>query len=299
MANLKSSIRAGITNYSAFQLAIAGAAIKRKDTPLSGSFHLLDALIHAPDEAAALALLNADPIHNQVPFIEQVPVQKNGETAWLSPVDHSLIRRLPVDPDRFRETIAELESLFSEPHPARFEPPRLDVLDAIARLRKELEREKSYVPTPLQFLEVKLEEYKTRSLKPNAEALMHTLLSVTVALTELRNSVELDGRRDAAVSILEQASRYLATPPIQAPWLTSYILALLLHPNVMATGWSRRRAKTMNFIRSEIEGGYYDGEETAHRLRRMEALGFPVNSLVYPLLRLSARARHNEVRVGT
>ena len=42
----------------------------------------------------------------------------------------------------------------------------------------------------------------------------------------------------------------------------------------------------MNLIRREIQNGFYDPEETAQRLRRMETLGFHVVSLVYSLLRL-------------
>ena len=102
MSELKFSIRAAIADYSTFRSALARAEIRRRSMPDDKSFALLDLLQDAPDETAALAILNADPIHSQVPFIEQIPVPRNGELTWVSPVDHSLIRRRPDDADQQR-----------------------------------------------------------------------------------------------------------------------------------------------------------------------------------------------------
>jgi hypothetical protein len=299
MSELKSSVRAGIADYSAFRLALAGAEIRRRsmpDRPEDKSFALLDLLRDAPNETEALAILNADPIHCQVPFIEQLPVPKNGELTWLSPVDHTLIRRRPGDPQRFREAVAELEGLFSTPHRARLEPPRLAVLDAIVRLRRELERDRSYLPTPILFLETKLEEYRTKSLKRGAADAIEAVVATVETLAELRNTVDLsaDGN-ELSLRLSELAASYLAPPRIQIPWLTNSILNLFLQPALTrGTGQVVKKtdAVTMDLIRREIQSGFYDPDETVRRLRQMEAQGFRVISLVYPLLRLHLARRN-------
>ena len=290
MSELKFSIRAAIADYSAFRSALAGAEIRRRSMPDDKSFALLDLLRDAPDETAALAILNADPIHNQVPFIEQIPVPRNGELTWVSPVHHSLIRRRPANTERFKQAVMELESLFSAPHRARFEPPRLAVLDAIVRLRRELERGRSYLPTPILFLETKPEEYRTKSLKRGAAETLEVVLATVGTLAELRNSISTtNGTQELALQLSALAARYLATPRIQIPWLTSSILGLFLHPALTGAPGKIVRPKNMvamDLIRREIQNGFYDPAETAQRLRRMEALGFHVISLVYSLLRL-------------
>jgi len=290
MSELKLSIRAAIADYSAFRSALARAEIRRRSMPDDKSFALLDLLRDAPDEAATLAILNSDPIHSQVPFIEQIPVPRNGELTWVSPVDHSLIRRRPDDAERFKQAVAELEGLFSAPHRARLEPSRLAVLDAIVRLQRELERGRSYLPTPILFLETKLEEYRTKSLKRGAAEALEAVLATVGTLADLRNSAgTTNDSKEQALQLSALASHYLDTPGIQIPWLTSGILGLFLHPALTGAPGKivkPRHLVTMDLIRREIQNGFYDPEETAQRLRRMEALGFHVSSLVYPLLRL-------------
>jgi hypothetical protein len=298
MAELKSSIRAEITDYAAFRSAVAAAVLKRGTVPpAAGNFALLDSLSGTADVNSALAVLNADPIDGQVPFIEQIPVAKGGQLTWRSPVDHSLIRRRPVDLPRFAETTGELERLYSEPYPARSESMRLEVLDAIARLRRELERDKSYLPTPLQFLQTKLQDYKTKSLSREAADLIRTVLRMIDRLIELRRDLAASGPGrtwDLAGQVAEQAALYLAAPGIQIAWLTNRILGLSLHASLTgATGQRvrKRDRKNMELIRREIAAGYFDPAETARRLHRMEGRGFDVISLVYPLLRLNLASR--------
>ena len=293
MAGLKSSIRAEITDYAAFQSAVAAAVLRRGTvSPAAGNFALLDSLSETADVNSAQAILNADPIDGQVPFIEQIPVAKGGQLTWRSPVDHSLIRRRPVDVPRFVEAAGELERLYSEPYPARSEAMRLEVLDAIARLRRELDRDKSYLPTPLQFLETKLQDYKTKSLSQEAADLTRTVFGMIERLSGLRCALAAPGRNDTwelAGQVAAQAALYLARPGIQIPWLTNCVLGLALHEKLTgATGQrvSKRNRKKMELIRRELAAGYYDGTETARRLHRMEGCGFDVISLVYTLLRL-------------
>jgi hypothetical protein len=297
MQELRSSIRAEITDFETFRSAVAQAALKAKAMPAAGPFPLLEALAEASDRDAVQSILNADPIGGLVPFIEQIPVRKDGHLIWRSPVDHSLIRRRPADFPSFLANVQELERLYSQPIPAREDAPRLEVQDALMRLRRELEREKSYLPTPLQFLEMKLAEYKATSRRPGTAVSIEALLSLLDRIAALHNTPALSG-----AGVAEQVARYLATPGIQTPWLTNRLLSLALHGRLTAATGQRigtLERRKLESIRSEIAAGYYDAAETARRLRRLERCGVDIMSLVYPLLRLQELCySHEPVRSG-
>lgn len=285
MKDLLALVRADVPDFDALSKALQTAVTKRDGLPETVSA-FLGALAAAPDRETLLRLLNEDPVHDQVPWIEQLPVVKRGVITWQSPVHHTLIRKRPADRDRFRAGLTELEALFQTPHPARSEQARIAVLDAIARLRREIERERCYLPAPMQFLEARLADYSS-ALKPKAGEWMRGLLAILERLIELRNRMEETGQADVN-ALAEQTVRYLSTPRLHTPGLTSYILTLLLDSR--ATALTRRvsesGAKAMDIIRAEVAGGNYDGEETARRLRQLEAEGFLAPSLVFPLLQL-------------
>jgi hypothetical protein len=285
MKELNSSIRAEVTDFAALQKAVATAMTKREGLPENVSA-FLRSLAEAPDHESILRLLNADPVHDQVPYIEQVPVLKRGVVTWQSPVQHTLIRKRPADIDQFRRTLTQFETLFFDSHPARSEQARIAVLDAVTRLRREVEREKAYLPTPMQALEARLTDY-AGSIKPKVGESMRMLFAILDRLVELRNRMEETGIGDAP-AVAEQTVRYLSTPRVQTPGLTSYILSLLLDSRITATTRrvSKASLRAMDLIRAEVAGGNYDGEETARRLRQLEPEGFLAPSLVFPLLQL-------------
>jgi hypothetical protein len=287
MDALLGGICAEIIDFEALKKAVRVAISRQGEVPEKTS-SFLNVLAMAATEESATAALNADPVHDQVPFVEQIPVLKNGAITWQSPVHHSLIRRRAADPLLFRSTLAELEKLFGTPHPARAEAARLSVLEAIERLRRELDRDTSYLPTPLQYLEAKLADYRTSSLKPKAQEWMQILLSVLDGVVVLRNELETRGRFEVR-ALAEQGVRYVAAPRIHTPGLTSYILTLLLDKRLetVTRRMSRSHLKAMDLIRVEVMGGSYDAAETADRLRRLEKLGFHIPSVVYSLLRLA------------
>jgi hypothetical protein len=288
MQDLIAGIRAEILSFEALQKAVLSALSRSAELP-HGPSAFLNSLAMAGNVESATAVLNEDPVHDQVPFVEQIPVLKNGMIRWQSPVHHSLIRKRPADPPRFRSTLAELEKLFGTSHPARAETARLAVIEAVERLRRELDRDTSYLPTSLQYLEMKVTEYRTCSLKPRAQEWLQILMAVLERVVKLRNEIESTGRCDVR-AIAEQAVRYLSTPRIHTRGLTSYLLILLLDKRLLTVTRrvSRSKVKAMDLIRGEIAGGSYDAGETVGRLRRLEAEGFYIPSVVYPLLEVSA-----------
>lgn len=136
---------------------------------------------------------------------------------------------------------------------------RREILDAIARLRRELERDKSYLPTPLQFLETRLQEYKTKSVSQEAVDSTGIVLRAIDRAVELRRDLSVSGPGEIAVvlaaRVAEQAALYLETPGIQIPWLTNCILGLSPHERLTGAAGRRIRKsdwKKMELIRREI-----------------------------------------------
>lgn len=281
---LTSSIRAEIVDYAALERSIAATATRAGELP-PPAVKFLNTLSTARDPETLTALLNVDPVHDQIPFVEQIPVLRNGCVTWTSPVRLSLVRKFPADRPAFLETMTQLEALFVEPHPARAEPVRLGVLDGIERVRRDLDRANAYLPAALQFLETRLDDYDAHSIRPRAAERIEMLMSIVARVVELSNRLEQPRPGDAE-AIAGEASRYVAAPRIHTPPVTKHILALLLHENVIGKTRRVSQASTrkLRMIRSEISSGIYDKLETAGRLRRLEDEGYYFPSLAYALL---------------
>src|SRR5262249_25966909 len=118
------------------------------------------------DRDAVLRLLNEDPADQLLPFVEQIPMLRNGEVIWRTPMDLALVRKRPVSRDRFERLLDELDWL-ARSAPLRRKPAsRESVLAAIVRLRRDAARETAYLPTPLQTLASEVDGWLHRSLDP-------------------------------------------------------------------------------------------------------------------------------------
>lgn len=297
LAEIKRLVRAEIIDFQAFRLAVREAALKTAQDSIRFEIRdreLLEATVAAgDDEAAVLSILNRNPVYEQVPFVERVPVLRGGAIIWLTPVEHSTIRKRPSDPARFEQLADELENLYITPHPARRDGPRLEVLGAIERLKRELKRDKAYIPTAIQSLEQKLTAFESESVQPAAKASAEALIELLTNLERVRVTCA-NGRIGKAVksqlrqTAAREASRYLADAHLQIPRLTNYILADLLTPELLeVVRWPRRSVtRTARLIRTEIDSGFFDAAEIADRIRKLESQGLYVPSLMFPLLRL-------------
>lgn len=310
LASIKRLIRAEITDFAAFREAIRSATSRDADNP---RYELRDRQLLAAvaaageDEHAAIEVLNRNPIYEQVPFVERVPVMRRGEMVWLTPVNHACILKRPSDPAQFAKLLEELEAHFREPHPARNDPLRAGVLDAIGRLRRELSRERAYFPTAIQFLESRIAAYEADSLQPQARAALESLTGIMERAERVRAECGparpgmLAGTwrgttsdREVALKILrEAASQYMADSRLWLPWITNYLAVILLSPPLLqfSARRSRRLLRTTALISSEIASGSYDSEEVARRIRRLEESGLYLSSVIYGLLALG-KVRH-------
>jgi hypothetical protein len=307
LSEMKSLVRAEVADFPAFRDSVRAAAGRRNAPGKLFEVHnrkLLEALLDAGDDQQAVSeLLNRNPVYEQIPFIEQVPLARDGETVWVTPVEHPLIQKRASDPVLFEQKLSALEALYSSPHVARREPPRIRILDAILHLSREGRREKPYLPSALKTLEARIAVFDDESIEGEAIAAAETLSRLLLGCERIQRQcrptrlrIWLSGpdgpslRQQAA----ELASSYLAQPLLRQAWLTSQILVTLLAPAL----WESVRwpgfglAKEVGLIRNELRTGSYDASELAARIRHLESKGLYVSSLVFPLLHLHPVPEH-------
>jgi hypothetical protein len=307
LESLKSLIRTEVTDFTAFRQALRGAYLREGDIPRYEvrNRELLIAAVEAGDnDQAVLAVLNRNPIYEHVPFVERVPVMRRGEIAWLTPVDHACILKRPADPARFASLLSELDTCFCEPHPARSDALRAQVVEAISRLRRELKRERAYFPTGIQFLEARIAAYESESLDPSARAAVEALTRIFECAERVRSESSapkpMTGRdgKAALKAIREAVSHYLDNSALWNSWTTNYLAEILLSPAFLESSVRRPRKarETAALVRAEIASGFYDTEEVNRRIRRLEESGLYVSSVVYGLLAMGKGVKPRQRR---
>lgn len=251
------------------------------------------------DQTQVLALLNTNAVFAQLPFIEQVPYLSHGQVMWRIPVEVPGLRKRPRDLQRFVMLLDRLEELISTPGVVWHEQTRRDVLNEIARVRRELQRPHGYLPTRLQALQKKVSHCTQQAPFATAHAQREALdrcLSTCLAVRqaygwEHRRPLSSVGLAQMREMTQQQAHDYLYTAWMHTPWLTTRLLTNLLDADlaaVPAAVWHHAPspAEPLALIRAEVAAGLYDPEETLRRLRQCEERGVYVHSLAYPLLRL-------------
>ncbi|HCP99557.1 MAG TPA: hypothetical protein DIT99_02145, partial [Candidatus Latescibacteria bacterium] len=150
---LKSLIQTNIIDFKAFDEAlqdvsslVAQANDENGDAPhvmtflkAQNLYNEVVAVENDPDQV--LRILNRDPVYEHLPFIEQIPVYKDGLLTWRTPIKHTIIRKQPSDPERFNGLLDELDKLFSRSGQHKQNAVRIEVLESIRRLRRDLQRD--------------------------------------------------------------------------------------------------------------------------------------------------------------
>ncbi len=297
LAELVGMVRTEIPDFAAFRAAVAeaerGLAGSSPDSEarfLAEDVELLKAVSQAgEDRGQVLHLLDRDPVRRLLPFVERIPMMRNGERIWRTPVELSLLRKRPADPDRCEKLLDDLEKRVRASRLPRAEPARAELLEAMTRVRRDARREGAYMPTSLRALEAAVEAWlgatpaEARRRRADLDALLLGLLRVR------RGQPGGEDPREAARA---QAQDYAANPWMQTPWLTAYALTNLLDAELSALPEEERRqpsprAAALRWVRDEVASTHFDGEETIRRLRQQEERELYVHSLVYALLRLS------------
>jgi hypothetical protein len=302
VGEIKGLVQAEIPDFSAFgaalteveaQLAPAGDEEPERPRFRRENEALLRAVLAVRgDEAAVLRLLNEDPVDQLLPLVEQIPMVRNGEVIWRTPMELTLVRKRPSNPARFERLLDELDWLVRSARLRRRPTARESVLAAIVRLRRDTARENAYLPTPVQALIAEVDGWLHRSQEPVVRRRREELDGLLRGLLRLRHDLEAGGGGDLRETARAQAQLYAGQPWMQTPWLTTFALANLLDTELALLPAKERAQPTspagvLRLVRDEVASRHYDSDETIRRLRQQEERGLFVHSLVYALLRMN------------
>ena len=247
-----------------------------------------------------LELLNRDPVGELLPYIEEIPCRSGEQVVWRSPVEVSLISKRPTDAGRFQELLEEAKTLVGRTRLARPAPLAQEALASLSRLRRNLGRSNAYLPTPMRAMEQKVHEWLSR-VPPTSLDRRRSLHDVVEEMLRLRREFEFaEGpppffEGEAAARFQQRArhhaQEYVHTGFLHTPWLTTRILESVLASELAPLSERQRKSTNspgglLRLVTEEVRTGYYDNEESIHRLRQLESRGFFVHSLVYALLRM-------------
>ena len=304
VAELKGLIRAEVPDFAAFDAALAEAEAQLAEAPddssgaperprfRAGNEALLRSVLAVRgDPEAVLRLLNEDPVDQLLPLVEEIPMVRNGEVIWRTPMELTLVRKRPSRPDRFERLLDELDWLVRSARLRRRPAAREAVLAAVVRLRRDAARENAYLPTPIQTLAAEVDGWLHRSLDAATRRRREELDDLLRGLLRHRHQLE-KGLGDLRETIRAQAQLYAGQPWWHTPWLTTAVLANLLDSELAALPEKERArpaspAQILRLVRDEVVSRHYDSDETIRRLRQQEERGLFVHSLVYALLRMN------------
>lgn len=310
LRQLKGLIRVDLPDYRAFRSVLeqirkeleTGKAPEldpRDDTLLQ---EVLDAL---EEPRRVIEILERQPVDALLPFVERIPLHREGKLIWKTPMEIKLIVKRPGDPERFRERVDELARLLRRSKLRRKDSVKEAALTAIAGLRRDLKRDRAYLPTSLQQLEAKLSDWLFPTHPPAAvekrrelDSLIRGVLDVRHRFGErLDSGHRLEGAQREELQDLVQrhARQYVGSPWMHTPALTTAVLRNLLDSELAPSpdAPARRRGappRVLRLVSKEVGTGHYDSEENIRRLREIEGKGFFVHSLNYALLRMNKPA---------
>ena len=220
-----------------------------------------------------------------------------------TPLEHSLVHKRPRDQERFASLLDQLENLFVETKHPQNRQIHEEVLEAIVRVRRDLVKETAYMPTAIVALESKIADYMahsrdaaTQARKDQLDALLEELIGFRHKYSIEPLNAESSGRAEfikRRQSVQQQSKKYLDAVWMQTPWLTTYMLTMLLDCELAVFDEETKldadsAAGVLKIVRDEVSMGYYDSDESMRRLQYQETKGLYVNSLIYPLLRLNS-----------
>lgn len=312
---LRDQVTVEIPDYESFLEALVQARNKMKELEATSDFEqkssasvrrnalLLDEVWERRDQPSAVRdRLNADTIGGQLPFIEHVPVTRDGSVRWRTPARVGVLYKQPNDVKEYNRLLDRLSSLTDHSGLSRSDAAVDEVKAAIERLRDALQVVDAYVPAPLQRVEEAIEDWyegghssAQQARREELDTFLLDLLALQRACARLLDEVRRPGKElyeDVRVQATQQAQQYLETLWMHRVWLADSVLANLMTAEVLRV---RRDSEVsppfhqhLETVAQEIRSRGYDPAETIHRLRVYESEGYFVHSLVFSLLRKRA-----------
>jgi len=308
---LRDAISVEIPDMDAFRAALADAREEMQLLPDQPTFEdettredveraraLLDDVWAVRDDPEAVReRLAQAPIDEQLPYVERVPVTRQGTVHWRMPARVSVLRKRPDDTQQFRRRLDRLNALVENASLPRPDAVEENLRAALTRLRRDVDAEDAYVPALL----IRLEEAVSAWLQeaPRAEwtekrtQLDQCLLDVR-RLDRARQTLDEDASLDASTreALLEQYQErvrrrtraYVEADWMHTDWLTDRLLTHLLTSELRdATGAATDQLAA---IVDEVRTRSYDPQESRRRLRDYESTEGFVQSQAFTLLRI-------------
>ncbi|MCZ6632865.1 MAG: hypothetical protein O7G87_05625, partial [bacterium] len=249
--DLKALIRTEIPDFEVFHSALRtiqdelGKEDRDAADPLSLAWvqkkddAFLNAVLAAEDDPdRVLELLDRNPVHEPLAFVEQLPFYRDGKLTWRTPVGLSAIRKRPENPTQFAQILYEIESRVRTSQIPRNPGAGQAILEEIAGLRRDLRKKDAYFPTALKLLEKTILEWlhnahleTNRSQRERLDRLLLELLSIRYEYgLDAEPRPRLDRVRTDAFkrAVRTQAMDYLNAPWMHIQGLTDTFLVLLI-----------------------------------------------------------------------
>ena len=298
---LKNLIQVEVPDFEALRQALdrAPALPDAEDAGTHPAERFLGEVVAAgADEQTVRALLSRAPVEEPLPFVEVLPVPRDGRVDWRPVQEVRLVHKRPSDPQRFTAALDALGGLVEGGGLVRSEHAGRAVLAAIATLRTAAARPPANVPLALRGLEVQLGQWLRRAHLPEPLARKQALDALLRTWVELRRRLDGLGADPApdALAACQTAARSLAARYQAASWmhgprLTERVLVALLDAELAGLARAERAspaapAGAVQRVCDELAAGYYDRGVLLRRLHDQEARGLYVSSLVPALLQL-------------
>lgn len=314
---LRASITVEIPDYEAFQDALEEARTEMSLLPDQDAFddeaaredmtratELLEEVWRRRDTPAAVVeKLEEAPVERQLPYVERVPVTREGTVHWRTPVRVSVLRKRPADTQQFRRRLDRLAALVKNASLPRPEQIENELRAAIGRLRQDVEEENVYVPTLLARLEDAATAWLKEAPRPDWAQKKRRLDACLLDVCRLRTvrphltgegaalneSLRDDAEARYQELVVSWTRTYVNEEWMHTAWLTDQLLVHLLTLELLnASGASRRR---LSIIVEEVQSRGYDPHESMRRLRDYEEEHGFVQSLAFALLRIRQDAQ--------
>lgn len=314
-ADLAGSLQVYIPDAEAYYRALDSALAALQKTPPEvlqmPSFAARLAVLHEvaslprTDRAEEHRLrLGQTPLDDLLPFVEILPVLRDGTAVWRMPVELMCLRREPADKDAFLRTLRTLEQVLDDsPLPAN-DKLRADVRTEIGAVRRALHREGSYLPAALASLRDRIRlavHYAPSEAMSQRRQVLHSVVDAVVSLSasagrtpQARRPLDADRAASYREQALAAARIALANDWMLVGPLARALTALVLDTEIVLAvnrSFPGPAIDLLTVVRDEAERDSLDVVEAQRRLRTAESHGLFVQSSVYSLLSASVQRR--------
>ncbi len=254
-------------------------------------------------KANVLELLNENPLEDFLPFLEQMPVVRQGKLTWMTPNSVTVLRKHPPYKDECRSLLFKLDLMFKESGLPKSPEVRKEILDLITRLMRDLDSTRAYLPTSVLLLERKITDGLDSAASPGELNRRKLLTELITDIQKLRFSygirrstfkvLSTDEIEHFSYVVKKQAQQYLDSTWMHSTILSGYLVSNFLEAENLMSRYKGENftvndnaKKILRLISEEIDSGFFDGEDILRRLYYLESQGMYIHTMVHALIRI-------------